>query len=766
MKLQETTVSIKKSEGFTPQESFFKIGDESVIFGILREKLYSNAIRTICQEIMSNGRDAHREIGKVDADGNELPIIVTLPNSFEPFFKVQDFGPGISPDRMENIFIAFGSSTKRNDNVQTGGFGLGAKSPFAYSDTFSVITNTPENDKMIKRSYTAYIDETQKGKMALVNEMETNETLSGTTIIIPVKPEDHQDFRNWTIECSKYWLIRPIINGIPNFSWPEVKRNAEGHGWYMIETGEQGNYKSAIILTIDGIPYELQWESVKSAIHKNLDNAQAKQLEAIWEFGYYSNERIMLDFNVGELALIANREEVDYGSYSTNKIIERLLVVSDELTDSIQKYIAGLPSFKDAIIYCKGMASKLKDIIGEIKWNDKVVKDTYVIKYPSRANITVYQRRISNVKCTNENGKVIEFGDNSILAFNDLSDTSERRRVLGLFENRNINIVRVIDLPDDEEYIAAEKRRVVTEAENLAANPNYVKDDTIHPQSRAEDIELLDKTIYFNDLELVNLSTVPKKAIIRTSGGNSGSSMPVAYTFVSGRSDREIWESIWDGIDFENGIGVYAPVESRNAIDAKGEISLHMIKAFYRNNDEKEIYGIPKRNINKLGSGWVHIRDACRQMLLKMVELLDKETVVFADMKEAIEYSFSNQLGHIYHKFNSSSLIDQIEDKDGVFMRYYMLENELKTYQVNYYDRVTSFMNACTWDIKDGIDISLNNGGIKMKDVYKEFFNMYPMATIVESYSYRRDDRDKIIKDYINLIDKMKKEEESVLLAV
>src|SRR5271157_2965693 len=96
------------------QEHFFSIQDQGMIFDILRSKMYSNPILAICREISSNARDAHREVGKAD-----VPVEIHLPIGLEPEFKVKDFGPGISPDRMLNIFIKYTASTKRGDRKST-----------------------------------------------------------------------------------------------------------------------------------------------------------------------------------------------------------------------------------------------------------------------------------------------------------------------------------------------------------------------------------------------------------------------------------------------------------------------------------------------------------------------------------------------------------------------------------------------------------------------------------------------------------------------
>ncbi len=183
MKLDFAPPEIERSSKF--KEANFDIGNKRVVFNILRHKMYSRPIYVICQEIMSNSRDANREIGR-----GEIPIEVALPNNLSDQIQFKDNGPGITPDRMQNVYLQYGNSTKRDDNTQTGGFGLGAKTPFAYTDSFNIVTTTNDTDgKRRKRTYIAYIDETELGAVSLVTEQESEEE-TGTIISLAVQKED------------------------------------------------------------------------------------------------------------------------------------------------------------------------------------------------------------------------------------------------------------------------------------------------------------------------------------------------------------------------------------------------------------------------------------------------------------------------------------------------------------------------------------------------------------------------------------------------
>jgi hypothetical protein len=182
----ETNAKVKSQD--------FSVGNSAKIIGILRNRLYEHKVRSMCQEIMCNGRDALREIK------SNKRIIVSIPNQMSPVFKVKDFGPGISPDRMANVFIRYGTSTKDESNEQTGGLGIGAKSPFAYTDSFTIISITDGK----KRTYVAHIGVNSQGRLDLISTDETDEQ-NGTEINVAVKPGDLNEFRTSIYRAAYFW---------------------------------------------------------------------------------------------------------------------------------------------------------------------------------------------------------------------------------------------------------------------------------------------------------------------------------------------------------------------------------------------------------------------------------------------------------------------------------------------------------------------------------------------------------------------------------
>ena len=328
------------------QEQSFSIKDQGMIFDILRNKMYSNPIQAICREISCNARDAHREVGKESS-----PIHIQLPNYLEPIFKIRDFGPGISPDRMSNIFIQYTASTKRSDNKQTGGFGLGAKTPFSYSDTFNIVTI---HDK-VKYNYAAYIDESKVGKMVLMSSSQTDEE-NGTEIIIPVKSQDFGTFAKWAEFCTRYFEVKPKFTGasIPNRQNKIIFSNDK----CFVYQPEYNNSpsKHPPILIIDGVEYPLDANALAS--YTDLSTVD------------YMKASIAIKFGVGELSLSANRESVYLDDKTKKEISNRIQECVEEFKKSCIKDLASKKTYIEAQKYINDIASKNFSCYQKFNWNN------------------------------------------------------------------------------------------------------------------------------------------------------------------------------------------------------------------------------------------------------------------------------------------------------------------------------------------------------------------------------------------------------------
>jgi hypothetical protein len=267
----------------------FGISDVRLVVDIL-SKLYAYPIRTLVQEYICNGRDAMREAGTWGVK----PIEITVPNTLDPAFKVRDFGVGISPDRMENIFVNYGSSTKRNTNTQTGGFGIGAKSAFSYTDSFTVTSFY----NGVKYLYVAHLGD--EGGVNLIGRESTKEP-NGVEISVGVKPKDIAEFKEAVQRCVRFWQEPIKFKGSNDITQlkPELKLGNL--------TAFHYSTNGRTIFLIDGIEYDLIEESPRSYW-----KTDANQLHGI-------NYVVAIEVSNGFFKVASSRERLELNDDNKNK---------------------------------------------------------------------------------------------------------------------------------------------------------------------------------------------------------------------------------------------------------------------------------------------------------------------------------------------------------------------------------------------------------------------------------------------------------------
>lgn len=302
------------------------------IFELLRKQFYADPIGSICREISDNARDAHREVGK-----QHVPVEIWMPGEY---LIIKDHGPGLSPQRVEEIYRFYGKSTKRGDNIQGGGFGIGAKTPFAYTDQFLVET---VYDQM-KYVWLNYLDETHVGKLKLISQQETLDK-NYTAIKIPIEFYGKQDFINKILHFTKFWYLtgdaQPKYHGtiVDNTVKPVMESPTKN--WVIFDKDQGVN------VIVNGIPYDTDLVNVPDGC--------------------------VLIFQVGELDLTANREKLRETDRTKLALKDKEQVLHNEIHEILQKDIANLT------------IDKLVDLIDKFKisqreWEYNGVKFTYPLK--------------------------------------------------------------------------------------------------------------------------------------------------------------------------------------------------------------------------------------------------------------------------------------------------------------------------------------------------------------------------------------------------
>lgn len=614
MKLQDQGNVVESDGSGIMQDLQMKIRDEDqhVVIGIIRHKMYSNAIRTIIQEVGCNARDAHREHGCP-----ERPIKIKLPDRKDNSFYIQDFGVGVDPERMENVFVNYGASTKRDDNSETGGFGLGAKSPFAYADQFGIVTVTPDsNDKLILRQYMAIIE----GQNSYIKQVEERPAKSyeerGTKIIIPAKPEDFDKFHKWTIDRCRYWDVKPdVVSKDYDIKWPEIEVDFESkdgswqvlkptpnHHRYNYSYHHSNNNENKPKAVVDGIPYPISRDSVAKT--GNVTDVEANKL---WNFP------VVLYFNTGDVSMTATREELDYTVDVTgNAIRKRFEEIIKELKAKLNKRIANCNSFIEASVEWNKIKDQYGSIVSSVKWNGHEVDG---IGYRTSLGKIVSFKR-DNYKNTGYSRSIchsMKYRPDMKVVY-DISDSKgiKTSKITGLFENDpSIDFVYVLKVDEPEDIRKSHQiHKDIKDFENSGTLKdvwNWIKKNDI--------VDLLDP---------VDIESLPKRKPKKRSKGKTQSSAKVIRKFIKNTWSSASWQRVEH--DYKKGSGILVFLKN-NIAYAKDNHS-----AMINNNDIKkfceifdvDVYGVLASHAKKVGSNWTPFIDYIKEQHDKMKKEIDQ----------------------------------------------------------------------------------------------------------------------------------------------
>lgn len=274
------------TQGVTASSEFgISIADSAHVMTILRDTLYSDKIMAVLREYSANAWDAHRMVKKHD-----VPIHVTIPTPLTPALVIRDFGPGLSQHDVLQVYTQYGASTKRDSDDAVGMLGIGSKSGFAYSDSFTITSHHAGT----KSTYVAALDTTNKGRISLLHEEPTDET--GIAIQIAVQAKDIPAFEDKARDLFKYF--RP---------WPQINIELE-----PLPAGQETN-KHGVIYGNDDGGGQRQWVAVMGCVpyRVNLDQLTNDQNQStVPEYLYKSSGALY--FNIGDVQVNASREELKY----------------------------------------------------------------------------------------------------------------------------------------------------------------------------------------------------------------------------------------------------------------------------------------------------------------------------------------------------------------------------------------------------------------------------------------------------------------------
>jgi hypothetical protein len=290
------------------------------VFDMLSKSLYSNPIGAICREITSNCFDSHKEAGVTD-----FVKIIKGYDEEGHYIVFKDVGVGLSPERINNIYMNYFSSTKRNTNDLIGGFGLGSKTPLAYQDYFYITTVF----NSIKYNYVFSKGETLP-TLDLLETLNTEER-NGTEIKIIIKNDsDVQLFKKELIKQCNYF------DDVIFENW-SISNDYKIYDLEYFKIRNNNHYLDSIHILLGKVAYPVDWEQI---------NEYVEDVKSI-------DIPIAVKFNIGDFQVTPNREMIRY-TEETKKLIGETIVKA--YNEFVSIYESQTQPFENVIDYLKNLS--------------------------------------------------------------------------------------------------------------------------------------------------------------------------------------------------------------------------------------------------------------------------------------------------------------------------------------------------------------------------------------------------------------------------
>ena len=325
--------------------------------------LYSDRAMAFIREYATNAHDAHV------AAGLSRPIEISLPNALSPYYRVRDFGEGLSVEDMRAMYSKYGASTKRGSNDFNGMLGLGSKSALTYTAQFTIISVKDG----IKHNVSVSRAANGVGEMEVVDSHPTTDE-QGVEIVIPVKKSDVYSVTQKVNNFFQWWNEGTVlVNGKApeRFKGREVFKNV-----YMVDDLDRD------YIVMGNVAYPLP------------DGRK------FWPHNDYRHQFSVVYFaEMGEVTFAPPRESLQT-TRNTMDTIERVTKeFAENFQIALQAEIDALPSKQQALIKAYDFRVKYR----EAKFKPFTYKGEVIPEGPFEAPFEMVKRPIPSYRATTWN---------------------------------------------------------------------------------------------------------------------------------------------------------------------------------------------------------------------------------------------------------------------------------------------------------------------------------------------------------------------------
>ena len=306
----------------------FQMRASAKAYQILFSGIYERKIEAIVRELSCNAYDSHVSAGKADT-----PFSVILPTGLNPKFSVEDFGTGLTEQEVYEVATVFFHSTKTENNDVIGALGLGFKTPFSYTDSFTIVARKDGKECM----FTASIGQSGEPEVVKLHERAWAGS-NGVKIIVDVATKDIREFVSCAEVVYSWFKVKPTCNKDIFFDIEEeILENIHTYG-YHLTTHSNRSHK----VLMGNVAYSLDLNSLKSDKDTYL-NDFIDQLRSLKTTVYFS-------VAIGDADVAASRETLSLDDRTKENLVKKLLDILENFKATTEAKVLKMDSVFQAYI--------------------------------------------------------------------------------------------------------------------------------------------------------------------------------------------------------------------------------------------------------------------------------------------------------------------------------------------------------------------------------------------------------------------------------
>ena len=355
MKVQHNTQEVEVTGIATSQQ--MSMANNPILWSFLTDQLYTQSNAWI-REYAQNARDVDKKW--------EL----RMPSITAPEVCFIDNGGGMSKEFMLNEFCQAGFSTKRTNNRQSGGFGIGR-----LSGPQGTIFECRNEDAI--RTYTLTKSKDSIPTIHMLSEEPLPpDTKLGTTVRVPVPPTQVEAVKNDIRKFLKFF-------GLPGL--PKVEYIIKRELWAIMKPNPNAGYNAqeATQVEVGGYTFPVTWSDLHTAASSaGMMGSDRAILEKV--YARSNHGALIVHVPVGSVNVALNRESMKFDEMTVKTLLKVGTVVVNELADSVIEDFTKIKTRWEAVkkwreLQENGLHGMFDLIAKKIVWKGEKIDSNHIV---------------------------------------------------------------------------------------------------------------------------------------------------------------------------------------------------------------------------------------------------------------------------------------------------------------------------------------------------------------------------------------------------